>query len=231
MNNSAASFENWLRGLPLLPEGTAVHLYNGELKGYQGAHAAVLNVDVSNEDLQQGIYAVIRLRAEYFFYTKQFDKLVFQAPDSLQLNYLQYLKGKRIVIQGNKSSVNFYGKKYSDASDHSVFALFMDDVFRYAETSAFNSTLIKISPDSISTGDIFIHNGNPGHAVIIVDMAINEKTGEKIFMLAQSYRPAQQMHILKNDYNRNLSPWYPVHPKSKLITPEYVFDWGELKRF
>ena len=208
-----------------------MHLYNGELKGYQGAHAAVINLDVSNEDLQQGIYAVIRLRAEYLFYTRQFDKLVFQTPDSLQLNYLQYLKGKRIIIQGNKSSVNFYGKKYSDAFNHDVFSLFMDDVFRYAETSAFYSTLKNVSSDSIAPGDIFIHNGNPGHAVIIVDMAINEKTGEKIFMLAQSYRPAQQMHILKNDYNKNLSPWYPVHPKSKVITPEYVFSWDELKRF
>jgi hypothetical protein len=229
--NSPNSFGEWLQGLPLLPEGTAVHLYNGELKGYQGAHAAVINLDVSDRDLQQGIYAVIRLRAEYLFFSKQFDQLIFDTADSLQLNYLQYLKGRRIIIQGDKISENYYGKKYSDPSDHDVFSLFMDDVFRYAETSVMSDKMKAIPSDSMQVGDIFIHNGNPGHAVIIVDIAVNEKTGEKLFMIAQSYRPAQQMHILKNDYNKNISPWYPMHTKSKLITPEYVFDWGELKRF
>ncbi|WP_334296195.1 DUF4846 domain-containing protein [Clostridioides difficile] len=36
-------------------------------------------------------------------------------------------------------------------------------------------------------GDVFIVGGSPGHASIIMDMAENEKTGEKVFMIAQSY--------------------------------------------
>jgi hypothetical protein len=225
------SMTEWLLGLPLFPDGAQVHLYTGELKGYQGAHAAVINIDVSDQDLQQGIYAVIRLRAEYLFATKQFDKIVFASVDSLHLDYLQYLKGKRIIIQGNKTSVNYYGKKYADPADHHVFLLFMDDVFRYAEASAIYNEMKTVAPDSIEPGDVFIHVGNAGHAVMVVSVAKNPGTGEKIFMLAQSYRPAQQMHVLKNDFNKNISPWYVLHSKSKLITPEYVFDWGELKRF
>lgn len=229
--HSSTSMGEWLLGLPLLADGTPVHLYTGELKGYQGAHAAVINLDVSADDLQQGIYAVIRLRAEYLFATQQYDKIVFPTSDSLDLDYLQYLKGKRIIIQGNKTSVNYYGKKYADASDHAVFMLFMNDVFRYAEASVMNHQMKSVVPDSIQAGDVFLHVGNPGHAVLVVDVAKNPKTGEQIFMLAQSYRPAQQMHILKNDFNKTLSPWYALHSKSKLITPEYVFDWDELKRF
>ena len=41
----------------------------------------------------------------------------------------------------------------------------------------------------------------PGHVVLIVDMAENDK-GEKIFMLAQSYMPAQQTQILINPSDR-----------------------------
>jgi hypothetical protein len=231
VRNPSGSFGEWLNGLPLFPEGTPVHLYTGELKGYQGAHAAVINLDLSNEDLQQGAYAVIRLRAEYLFATKQFEKIIFPSVDSLQLDYLQYLRGRRIIIQGNKTSENYYGKKYADPANHKVFLLFMNDVFRYAEISSLSSEMKSVPADSMLVGDIFIHPGNPGHAVIIVDMAVNPKTGDRIFMLAQSYRPAQQMHVLKNDFNKNISPWYSVHSKSKLITPEYVFDWGELKRF
>ena len=57
--------------------------------------------------------------------------------------------------------------------------------------------------EDIEIGDVFIQTGNPyGHAIIIVDVAIN-KNKEKIFMLAQSYMPAQEIHILKNPNNNN----------------------------
>ena len=35
-------------------------------------------------------------------------------------------------------------------------------------------------------GDVFIEGGFPEHAVIVVDMAINEKTGKKLFLLARA---------------------------------------------
>ena len=70
-----------------------------------------------------------------------------------------------------------------------------------------------------------------GHAVLIVDMAINTKTGDKLFMIAQSYMPAQEMHVLKNDLDKTISPWYRLGSGSQLDSPEYIFDWTELKRF
>ena len=80
-------------------------------------------------------------------------------------------------------------------------------------------------------GDIFIQGGSPGHAIIVVDMAENSLTGDKAFMLAQSYMPAQETQILINKSNDLLSPWYLVSPDEKLITPEWSFNIGDLKRF
>ena len=57
-------------------------------------------------------------------------------------------------------------------------------------------------------GDVFIIGGSPGHAVIVVDMAVNPETHEKVFLLAQSYMPAQQIQLLKNNNDPDLSPWY-----------------------
>jgi hypothetical protein len=76
-------------------------------------------------------------------------------------------------------------------------------------------------------GDVFIQGGSPGHAVIIVDMAKNSK-GEKIFILAQSYMPAQETQILKNPNDTNSSPWYTL-PTSTLETPEWDFNATDLK--
>jgi hypothetical protein len=76
----------------------------------------------------------------------------------------------------------------------------------------------------------FVHGGLPGHAVIVVDVAVNEKTGDKIFMLAQSYMPAQEIHVLRN-FSSEFSPWYVENFEEELETPEWTFDPGELMRF
>ena len=86
--------------------------------------------------------------------------------------------------------------------------------------------------DDIQIGDVFIQKGNPyGHAIIVIDMAKNKKKGNKIFMLAQSYMPAQEIHILKNLNNSDLSPWYDTDFVDELLTPEWTFRKEDLKRF
>jgi hypothetical protein len=77
---------------------------------------------------------------------------------------------------------------------------------------------------SIEAGDVFIKGGTPGHAVTVMDVAMNAK-GEKIFLLSQSYMPAQDIHILKNFNDLSISPWYRVSDiESTLETPEYTFE-------
>ena len=62
---------------------------------------------------------------------------------------------------------------------------------------------------------------------------IDPNTGKKVFLLAQSYMPAQQIHILVNPTSRNLSPWYELTETDagKLYTPEWIFEKKDLKRF
>ena len=85
-------------------------------------------------------------------------------------------------------------------------------------------------------GDVFIRggfpgSGSPGHAIIVVDMAVNTNDGTGISLLAQSYMPAQEIHILKNPTDLSLSPWYKVDFGDSLYTPEWIFHKNELKRF
>jgi hypothetical protein len=86
------------------------------------------------------------------------------------------------------------------------------------------------SASNIQIGDVFIKGGFPGHAVIVVDMAVN-KQGKKIFMLAQSYMPAQELQVLKNNNNSKNSPWYSEDFGETLVTPEWTFKKSHLKRF
>jgi hypothetical protein len=66
--------------------------------------------------------------------------------------------------------------------------------------------------------------------MIVVDVATN-KDGRKLFMLAQSYMPAQDIHIVKNPANANLSPWYEVADVTQIDTPEWTFSSEQLRRW
>jgi len=63
-----------------------------------------------------------------------------------------------------------------------------------------------------------------------MDVAI-DNAGNKIFLLAQSYMPAQDIHVLNNPSNKNLSPWYEANDETIIETPEYTFTKDELKRW
>jgi hypothetical protein len=63
-----------------------------------------------------------------------------------------------------------------------------------------------------------------------MDMASND-AGEKVYLLAQSYMPAQDIHILVNPENKNLSPWYKLDSAYDIVTPEFLFTKYELKKW
>ncbi|MCB0577512.1 MAG: hypothetical protein KDC61_23325, partial [Saprospiraceae bacterium] len=71
-----------------------------------------------------------------------------------------------------------------------------DMVFAYAGSASLERELTVADITNIRPGDIWIEGGYPGHAVIVVDVAVHPESGERQFLLAQSYMPAQQIHIL-----------------------------------
>nr|WP_294859370.1 DUF4846 domain-containing protein [uncultured Fluviicola sp.] len=91
----SSSFGFYLRNLPLKKHGSAVHLYNGSLKGNQSAHVAVINMSVGSRDLQQCADAVMRLRGEYLFHNKLYSDIHFRFVSGFNCEYIK--GGKEIV--------------------------------------------------------------------------------------------------------------------------------------
>jgi hypothetical protein len=202
------SFAAWLRGLPVRPEGTPVLTYTGKPKWRQDVHVAVIDIDVGKRDLQQCADAIMRLRAEWLFSQNRDKDIAFNDTD-----------GKRRRFSATKRS------------DHAGLRKFMDLVFAYAGTYSLDRELKAVPPEQIAVGDLFIKGGFPGHAVLIADMVENRATGEKRFLLLQSYMPAQDMHILKNPNSVDGTPWYTTAIGDQLVTPEWVFPKTALKRW
>jgi hypothetical protein len=224
---SPGSFGEWLRSLPLKPGRPAVLLYNGRKKKDQNAHYAVVDMDIGKKNLQQCADAVIRLRAEYLYSKQRFDRIHFNFTSGHRADFTKWAKGFRPAVNG--SSVTWTKKSNADSSYES-FTRYLETVFIYAGTASLEKELKNIDVPDMQIGDVFIHGGFPGHAAIVVDMA-RDTRGRKVFLLAQSYMPAQDIHILKNPRDAVLSPWYDLDFGEKLITPEWDFSRSELKRF
>ena len=81
----------------------------------------------------------------------------------------------------------------------------------------------------LAGGDVLIHGGSPGHAMLVIDVA-EDAQGHRIYLLAQSYMPAQDIHIVKNPTEPARSPWYRADQTGTILeTPEYIFTTSELR--
>jgi Domain of unknown function (4846) len=221
------SFAAWLRNLPLLPPGSPVVLHNGERKARQDVHAAVLDVSVGAKDLQQCADAVMRLRAEYLFAQGRLNEIQFNFTNGFKAEFRRWKNGERIKVVGNKCS---WSASARADSSHATLLAYLDRVFTYAGTLSLSQELRPAEGSDIEPGDVFIQGGSPGHAVIVVDVAMT-KEGQRAFLLAQSYMPAQSIHILKNLYRPASGAWFEVGVDDKLYTPEWTFAWSDRKRW
>ncbi|MDF1672387.1 MAG: DUF4846 domain-containing protein [Vicingaceae bacterium] len=227
VKESDNSFGAWLNHLPL-KENKTVFLYNGEKKYNQSAQYKVIDIDVGDKDLQQCADAVMRLRAEYLLSSNQLKKIHFNYTNGITIPYSKWSSGLYPILKANK--VVWVGS--SNNSSYKSFRKYMDNIFMYAGTASLEKELLSVNLEDLKIGDVFIKGGFPGHAVLVVDVAENNITKEKCFILVQSYMPAQNIHVLNNPNEFNESPWYYLKDCNSIIeTPEWTFYPNQLKRF
>lgn len=220
------SFAEYLRRFPLEVAGSKVRFYDGQIKSpsYQ---AAVLAIDVGKKDLQQCADAVMRLRSEYLYQQKEWSKISFKNFAGERMDYVRYQQGYRMTAKG-------YQKIANSDNSKTGFREYLDMVFNYANTFTFERELTAQPLENLQVGDVFIVS-NPkryGHAMLVIDVAENPKTKDKVFLLAQSYMPAQSIHIVQNPGGSISKVWYSVGEiTDELVTPEWTFPASALRKF
>lgn len=222
------SFGHYLRDIPLKPHGSPVLYYNGEEKANHDIYSGVVAMDIGKKDLQQCADAVMRLRAEYLYKTGQAKKIHFNFTSGYTAHFNVWMQGHKIAVKGNQVHL-----EHSKEANHTYesFRQYMELVFSYAGTLSLSKEMNKIDYNDLEAGDVLIQGGSPGHAVIVVDVAENDN-GKKMYLLAQSYMPAQDIQILNNPMDKNISPWYELDTSEDMIeTPQWKFTTSNLKRF
>lgn len=193
----------------MLPISHLVRHYDGAIKPNK-VYDGVLALDVGGRDLQQCADAVMRLRAEYLFKEKRYQEISF-------------------LFMGDGKMHPYLAYAGTDRS-YAKFRKYLNYIFSYANTASLKKQLKSVAYSNISIGDVLVQSGNPyGHAITVMDIC-QDSLGNKLVLYAQSYMPAQEIHVLKNFNEPNISPWYSLN-SAVIDTPEWRFDSTDLRRF
>jgi hypothetical protein len=221
------AYSEWLINHPLKDE-IEVEYYDGGIKPNYNVYAAVFKYDIGKRNLHQCADAAIYLRASYNYSAGLTHRLEYTFTSGYQSSYLEYLEGARIRLLNNGTNVQTIQGK-PRINNNSTFRKWLDQVWSYAGTYSvekFDTEGVNIW--NMKPGDIFAEGGFPGHIVTVVDMAKN-KEGHQVYMLAQSYMPAQENQILVNQATGGV--WYSLDDMHYINTPEYTFEVDQLRRF
>ena len=223
------SFGYFIENFKLKKYGSPILKYDGTEIATQNLHEAIFDIDTGNKDLQQCADAIIRLRAEYLFKTKNFGEIKFHFTSGDLMKWEDYKNGTRAFVNGN--SVSFRKTEGFDDS-YENFRKYLDLIFNYAGTISLTKETKPVSKTSdLKTGDILITPGSPGHIVFIAGVS-EDKNGKKLFLLAQGFTPAQSIHVMKNPFNKEISPWYDLDVNAtETKTARYLFNPTNFRSF
>ncbi len=213
------SFAEWLRYLPVR-EDPQVYAYDG--RPLQAPAAAVVLLDVGDRDLQQCADAIIRLHAEYLWSSGQFAAIAYHFTNGVRSAWLAWADGERFAkIDGRLRGVSKAKKDHGRAA----FRAYLQHLFIYAGTRSLPKDARALAEEeALRPGDFFNQAGSPGHAVLILDIAV-DAAGHQVALLGQSYMPAQDFHVLTSSAADVVDGiWFPlpVGALAVLRTPSWA---------
>jgi hypothetical protein len=179
------NYSEFLRSLPLKKRGNKIMLYQGGEAKSQRYNYAIIDIPLlSSEEMCADV--CIRLRSEFLFKEKLYDKIHFKD-----------VNGKEVYYNGNsrKEFEKYLKKLYGRVSTYSL------------------SKLKSRNLEDIRPGDILVYttydreNCSVGHAVTVMDVVQNSN-GRKAIMLAEGNMPARDIHIMRDPLS--FSPWFKL---------------------
>ncbi|MFC2088847.1 DUF4846 domain-containing protein [Calditrichota bacterium] len=222
------SFAAWLGDLPLKESNSPVLDFRGHIfkTGDDTTVAEVIGWDIRGKRLEQCMDIIVRFYTEYLWGQNQAGKLKLPLPGGYWLDWQSWKQGLRPFFKGIK--VNMEATSHPDSTRQN-FNKYLQTVFAESGTQQFYFAYKSIKRQQVQIGDFIIKKGVRGHAVLIVDIAVNPE-GKMIALIGQGDTPACEFYLL--NYNSD-NPWFPLNfSKATLPLPiKKKMIWDGLRRF
>lgn len=215
------SLGTFLRNYAVRADGAQVLYYNGEIREDAQA-AAVLDISLGSRNHEGPAGAMARLISEYLYSQQNYADISFTLGSDFDFTFDTWRQGRSIAVDGSSVSWASGGE---DSNGEENFRSYLATLFVYISMSTFQEDLEQVEDvdgDEIRVGDIFLGTTADGKktALMVADICQSDETGEKLMLLVQGGAPAQQLHIVENLGNADLSPWYPCGFSADLTTPD-----------
>lgn len=213
---SQTAYENYIKNFPR-KSSTVVHDYQGNV--LKSKSLGVLDVRVTS--VQQCADAAIRLRAEYFYSLKEYDKIMFKLTSGLAVPFAKWAVGYHVKVSGNKA-VLVKSKTTNDYSRDN-FEAYLKCVMNYTGSASLYRNLTH-RQGLPHIGDLLVLGGYPGHVVIIIDKKVIN--GVSYYLFANSWMPAQDIEIISGSStaDKNVGNYVPIKGNCRITVNGYVFD-------
>ena len=216
------SYAYFLRHLRMLPYNVTYN--NDPSESYQ---VSTLNLPLI-DNIQHDIHLCVRLRGEYLFSQGQYDKMAFSIVIG-RIFYVPWAKGLELEINDKP----YWTQQPSGVDRLATFQNYLSFIFYNSNINTLLLDMQSVAIHNIMPGDMFVQAGLPGGAVIVLDVAVNPTTNNRIFLLARIHKSFQMVDVLVNPKETwNGSPWYNIETGDNKITiPDFVFYKTNLRRF
>ena len=224
----AGSFAEWLRSLPMAPQGTPAKTFDGKesLNADDDYLAGVVAIDVGSSDLQQSSDVIVRLHAEYLWSRGARDKISYLSATKLNMPLSRWEKGQRLIPNGANV---FWAVKGKPAEvDHAEFRKYLDAIFNWANSTSLSPRSTPVTdPKDLLAGDFFLQSQSPNHVAVVLDLA-EKPSGERVALLGQARNPAESIHVVRPG---KATPWFSVRPPVPVLSPHSkALAWEDLRR-
>lgn len=215
------SFAAYLQNFSLKAYGENAYYYDDTINETADV-AGVFNQDTSR--WQQCADSYMRMRAEYLFDKGEYDKISFNFTNGFACDFSKWRQGQRVQVDGSKCS---WVKKSEPSTTHETLDSYMDFVYQYANTESLQNQLTPVSAADVQIGDAFIitsyqMDAELGHAVFVVDMAVNE-AGEKLYLIAEGTTPASQVYVVASETSP-YGMWHKLGEDGTLSIAKTTYD-------
>jgi hypothetical protein len=170
--------------------------------------AAVVALDLGQGDLQQCADTILRLHAEHLWFTGRADRAAYHLTSGDLWRWQDWVAGEVLTAVGARVTRTPGPPR---TADHPSFRRWLQRLFVWAGTHSLTTDSRPLAPDeAIRPGDLFLDPGSPGHAVLVLDLAVPDH-GPPVALLGQGFMPAQELHVLTGREPRVLDGvWFPL---------------------
>lgn len=243
------SYAEFIRTYKLKTFGSVAMEYDEDTGSYveneKASTAGVFELPANLNRWMQCADSIIMLYAEYLYSQRLYSDISFTFSNGFKCDWLTYAQGNRFNAKTSKWEL-----KAEPDDSYETFQKYIDLVYQYANTDSLRSDM-SVTPGmkDINIGDAFVVGVrdlkaaaaaiNPnieikyGHAIFVVDVAVNPTTGKTIFMLAEGNTPATEISIIENP-NPEMGVWFEFNQVGSFIkSSESGIPWSAawLRRF